>query len=404
MSSPLAFISGVVLGAVIVGLIVWMRRKDAMDIARELTAQAQARQEQDLDAVLTRVKDAFGALSLDVLSKGTAELVRLANETLAKHTRASANELAGKKDLIDQSLQEMNTGLQNLQTTLATFEKDRAAKFSEVSTQLKQTAEQTGKLQDTANALRTAFAGAKARGQWGERMAEDVLRLAGFIEDVNYRKQKALKGAGTVPDYTFLLPQGLSLNMDVKFPLDNYMKYLEASTDLEKERHKVAFVKDVKDRIKEVTTRDYIDPSSNTVDYALVFIPNEQVYAFINEHDRDLLDDAMKRKVIVCSPLTLYAILAIIRQAVDNFNVEKTTSQVMALLGKFDKQWRAFIRSFDKMGQKLDDARTEYDHLVTMRRRQLERPLEDIKDLRVSGKIPPPLLHPATDEEPETEQ
>jgi len=75
----------------------------------------------------------------------------------------------------------------------------------------------------------------------------------------------------------------------------------------------------------------------------------------------------------------------------------------MALLGKFDKQLRAFIRSFDKMGQKLDDVRTEYDHLVTTRRRQLERPLEDIKDLRVSGKIPPPLLHPATDEEPETE-
>src|SRR6266576_834161 len=80
------------------------------------------------------------------------------------------------------------------QTTLATFEKDRAAKFSEVSVQLKQTAEQTGKLQDTANALRTALAGAKARGHWGERMAEDVLRLAGFIEDVNYRKQKVLKG------------------------------------------------------------------------------------------------------------------------------------------------------------------------------------------------------------------
>ncbi len=75
----------------------------------------------------------------------------------------------------------------------------------------------------------------------------------------------------------------------------------------------------------------------------------------------------------------------------------------MGLLGKFDKQWRAFIRSFDKMGQKLDDARTEYEHLVTTRRRQLERPLEEIKDLRVSGKIPPPLLQPPTDEEPEAD-
>src|SRR5205823_2699770 len=178
-----------------------------------LVSQAQARQQQDLEAVLTRVRDTFGALSLEALSKGTAELVRLANETLTKHTQAGVSELSSKKELIDQALQEMGAGIRDLQSTLTTFEKDRAEKFSEVSTQLKLTAEQTNKLQDTAQALRAALAGAKARGQWGERMAEDVLRLAGFVENVNYRKQKALKENGSIPDYTFLLPKGLFLNM-----------------------------------------------------------------------------------------------------------------------------------------------------------------------------------------------
>src|SRR5712691_5053757 len=191
MSSTMTFILGVALGAAIVAVIVWLRGKDATDIAREVVSQAEARQRQDLEAVLARVKDAFGALSLEALSKGTAELVRLANEILTKHTQAGVSELSSKKGLIDQALQEMGTGLRDLQTALATFEKDRVEKFSEVSTQLKLSAEQTSKLQDTATALRAALAGAKARGQWGERMAEDVLRIAGLIENVNYRKQKA---------------------------------------------------------------------------------------------------------------------------------------------------------------------------------------------------------------------
>ena len=118
------------------------------------------------------------------------------------------------------------------------------------------------------------------------------------------------------PDYTFLLPQNLKLNMDVKFPLDNYLHYLETDAESDRVKFKSQFLKDVRNRIKEVTTRDYINPEENTVDYMIVFIPNEQVYAFINENDATLLDDDLKTKVILCSPITLYAILAVIRQGV----------------------------------------------------------------------------------------
>ena len=62
-------------------------------------------------------------------------------------------------------------------------------------------------------------------------MAEDVLRLSGFIEGVNYLKQKTLETAAGRPDYTFPLPQGRKVNMDVKFPLDNYVRFLEAERD-----------------------------------------------------------------------------------------------------------------------------------------------------------------------------
>lgn len=382
------FIFGVVLGAAIVLIINWMHKKEAKTIAQELMVQSETQRVHDLEALINRIKESFGALSLDALSKNTEEFLKLAHETLATQTQVGEKELEGKKKLIDQTLEVMKGDLQKVQDLVAGFEKDREKKFGELSSQLRSTAEQTGKLQETASQLKAALASTKARGQWGERMAEDVLRLAGFVEGINYRKQRMLETVGTRPDYTFLLPQNLTVNMDVKFPLDNYMHYLEAEGESERERFKNQFLKDVKGRIKEVTTRDYINPEENTVDYVIVFIPNEQVYAFVNEHDSSLLDEALKNKVILCSPITLYAILAVIRQAVDNFNLERTAAQILSLLSSFDKQWTAFVRSLEKMGKRIEEAQKEFNHLNSTRRTQLERPLRQIEDLRRQRGIP----------------
>ena len=80
----------------------------------------------------------------------------------------------------------------------------------------------------TTQSLREALSSTKARGQWGERMAEDVLRLAGFVENVNYRKQRALEGHAASPTSRSCCPNELLLHMDVKFPLDNYLRFCDA--------------------------------------------------------------------------------------------------------------------------------------------------------------------------------
>ncbi|OGW83426.1 MAG: recombinase RmuC [Omnitrophica bacterium RIFCSPLOWO2_01_FULL_45_10] len=355
-----------------------------------------SRKGQDIELVVKRLKESFGELSLDALSKITSEFQKFSSELLSKQLHDGEKDLDGKKKLIDQTLGVMNSELERLQTLVINFEKDREQKYGEVASQLKAAAEQTTKLQETTSHLRNTLASRTARGQWGQRMAEDVLRLAGFIEDVNYHKEKVQDTVNTRPDYTFLLPQGLKVNMDVKFPLDNYLRYTEAEIDSERDRCKEQFLRDARMRIKEVTNRSYINPEENTVDYVIVFIPNEQAYAFINENDRNLLDEALRNKVIVCSPLTLYAILAVIRQAVDNFNLEKSAKQILSLLGAFNKQWDAFIKSFDKLGRKLKETQDEYNNLTSTRRDQLERPIKKIEDLRRQQGIPEP--QPADDD------
>lgn len=382
MEFILAFIIGIIVGGAAVLTVGWIKKKEAREIAQELLTQAQAEKLADLNGIIDNLKTSFAALSLNALERNTDQFMRVAQQTLSSQAQAGGKELEGKKQLIDQTLEAMRNELEKVQGCIQTLEKDRENKFGELAAQLKATAENNRRLQETADQLKLVLVNSKTRGQWGERMAEDVLRLAGFMEGINYKKQRTLDGTANRPDFTFLLPRDLKLNMDVKFPFDNYLRYLEAGSELEKESYKSAFFKDVRDRIREVTTRDYINPEAQTLDYVIVFIPNEQVYGFILENQADFFDDALKSKVILCSPLTLYAILSVIRQGIDNFQLEQSATQMASLMGSFAKQYEAFMAAFEKMGKKIEEAQKEFNLLASTRRTQLERPLAQIEELR----------------------
>ncbi len=240
----------------------------------------------------------------------------------------------------------------------------------------------------TTGSIREALASTKTRGQWGERMAEDVLRLAGFVENINYVKQKTLEGSTQRPDFTFMLPKNLTINMDVKFPLTNFVNYLESESERDREAYRNTFLRDVKNRLKEVTSKDYINPENNTVDYVILFIPNEQIYSFIQQEDSSIFDTAIQNKVLLCSPINFFAVLAIIRQAIDNFSLEQTSKEMLTLFGTFKKQWDAFVAKFDTLGDRIDAVQKEYEHLTTTRKRAVERPLNKIEGLRKQKGLP----------------
>ncbi|KKR32783.1 MAG: RmuC-domain protein [Candidatus Gottesmanbacteria bacterium GW2011_GWC2_39_8] len=383
-----ALVAGFVLGLACAFALRLVQAKTARELADEVFRESEAQRKASIDAVVDNVKASFGSLSLDALAKSTEEFLKLAKEKLESEREVSVRELDGKKSLIDQQLQRMTTELENVSKLMKELETDRVQKFGELTSHLKNATEQTTALMQTTNTLREALSSTKARGQWGERMAEDVLRLGGFIENINYLKQKTIENAGSRPDFTFLLPHDLKLNMDVKFPLDNYIRFLEAKGEADKTKFRNDFLKDVKARIKEVTNREYINPEQNSVDYVLLFIPNEQIYAFIHEQDSSIFDEGIKNKVVFCSPVTLFAILAVVRQAVDNFALEKTSNEILSLFGAFKKQWGEFLKKLELVGKRIDDAQKEYDSLTTTRQRQLEKPLNKIDSLRVQRGLP----------------
>jgi DNA recombination protein RmuC len=85
---------------------------------------------------------------------------------------------------------------------------------------------------------------------------------------------------------------------------------------------------------------------------------------------------------VLCSPLTLYAVLAVVRQAVDNFRLERTSNEILGLLHEFSLQWEKYVGQLDKVQQRFDQVGKEYTALMTTRHRALQRPLDRIEALR----------------------
>ena len=299
----------------------------------------------------------------------------------AERTRAGES-VAHDRSQMEQQFATMGEQLGKVTELVRDFESQRGTKIDQLSGALAQQRAGIAELAQTAQGLREALASSKTRGQWGERMAEDVLRLAGFVEGVQYRKQKSVEAGTGIPDFTFLLPQDAILYMDVKFPLDNYLRYVNSESELEQARHKDDFLKDVRAKVKELAARNYTDGSPSSVDCVLLFIPNEQLYAFVQEHAATLLDEALSQRIIMCSPMTLFAVLAVVRQSVENFRMERTASEILEVLGDFTKQWGAFTDKMDALGRGLNTVTKAFDDLSSTRTRVLTRQMDRIDDLR----------------------
>lgn len=339
-------------------------------------------------AVIDRAVEAVDRAFAARLQTGQAEL---------EHQRVSFDR---KWDGVTARVNEELSGIKTLVTQL---QQERAAQNARLTESLRSSAERQKELLDTTQRLNDVLVNKQARGQWGERMADDILRAAGLIEGVNYLKQETT-AAGTRPDFTFLLPDGQRLHMDVKFPLESYARHLEAASETEARQAIKDFGRAVRDHIKQIAAREAYRDAATTVGYVLMFIPNDGVYAFIHEHSREVFDEALEGHVVICSPSTLFAMLSLVRQAMDTVSMERSSQEILDHLACFAEQWQKYSEQFDLVGRHLDRLKGAFDDLSGARSRQLERQLDRIEELKkrsghealaaVRAADPDPLLIP----------
>ncbi|MBI5503444.1 MAG: DNA recombination protein RmuC [Deltaproteobacteria bacterium] len=386
MSLSAEFVAGLAIGLPlgIVLAAVWIRSRgdgaekaarvmlDAMRVEQE---EARARNEQ---MVRSTVRDVVAGASAQALASSSENFLALASTRLDQYSQRSDAVLEARRREIGGDMAKVAEQLGKVEGLLGSIESQRAEQFGALGRALSEASERTGALQQTTEELRRALASARARGQWGEQMADNVLSLLGLREGIDYQRQRTVEGGRARPDFTFRLPRGLSVNMDVKFPFDNYQAYLVAADTTARASALKAFLADVRGRIREVTVRDYINPAAGTVDYVLVFIPNEQVFAFIQESDPSIVEEAFRRKVIMCSPFTLYALLAVIHRAVGVFALEQRSQDVLQVVAELRKAWEQYRESMERMGRHIEAVRGEYDKLVSTRRGKLDRTFDRI--------------------------
>ncbi|MGA0152257.1 MAG: DNA recombination protein RmuC [Ilumatobacteraceae bacterium] len=323
----------------------------------------------------------------DALERLNDEARKTRDETVQLVTKAGVEQIGAKGEMINQSLtnvaDQVAKKMSEIDQALTSLRESTSKQYGTVEQAVAALTRRTDKLNDVLSS-------SQARGQWGERLAEDMLRAAGFVEGVNYSKQATIDGGGR-PDYRFDIPPDRVLFMDVKFPLDKYAEYVAADTDQHKGATKDAFIRAVKDRVIELAKRDYVDKASdNTVDYVLMFIPNESISGFVHEADPKILDFALERKVVLCSPLNLYAFLAVIRQATDAFHTEKTAAEIMQIVNRFQKQWDDYLKAVDKVEKSFHSLESDLASINTggTRFRMLSAQVKKIEKLRQKQGIP----------------
>jgi DNA recombination protein RmuC len=321
------------------------------------------------------------------MRKQITQEMRLAQEQILQTARSQMElsqgeataQLELRKQAIDHTVAGLKEELSKYQQMLRESQGDSSRKFGNLENELKNASIATQKLAETTVKLNNILGNVKLRGQWGERMAEDIIRYAGLIENVNYLKQN-VNVASTKPDFTFLLPQGHCINMDVKFPLDNYLQMVNAAEGVQRDSYEKEFIKNVKDRIKEIQNRDYINPSENTLDFVLLFIPNEQVFGLIQEKMPDVMDFALKQKVVLCSPFTLYAMLSVVRQAHEHFRFEKDIKKIIELIEGFTKDYELFKNRFADLGSMIDKLGVQYTDINDKSFKKLDGKIQKIED------------------------
>ena len=129
--------------------------------------------------------------------------------------------------------------------------------------------------------------------------------------------------------------------------------------------------------VNDVANREYINES--TVDFVIIFIANDGVYHFLLNENPKIIDVALEKKVILASPLNLYAILSIVRQASEHYVIEKSAKRILELLIKFKKEWETFIDEFNKISESIDKLKENFNKFTSTRKTKLDNILNDIE-------------------------
>jgi DNA recombination protein RmuC len=327
-----------------------------------------------LNSFLEKVKTSFKEEKEGIVEKLDAKK-DLIDERLKSEERSFDQKKEHIKELVDRIGKELSESQKKLQEA----EKERIGEFNSLKSVLDEHKNVTADLKDSTDYLKNILSNNQLRGRYGEEVAENLLKTAGFVKGQSYIANEAQDTKSSRPDFTILLPDKTKVNVDVKFPLNNLLKFQETENKEEKKKFLKDFGRDVKNRVNEVAGRDYINPEDNTVDFVILFVPNEMIFSFIYDQLNEVWDEAMKKKVVLAGPFSFVAILRMIFQSYKNFKYQENLQEIIKLIKVFEKEYIKYNDELDTLGKRIQSVSSQYDVVSSTRTRKLSGVVEKIK-------------------------
>jgi len=333
--------------------------------------------EQKLHAVVNQI---FG----EVVEKVTQQ----AKGVLASDKEAIFKDNQYKKETIEKLVSELKEEINTRQEEIRSLEKDRNKKFGEISTAIEEHKKITSELKITTDSLSRVLSNNQTRGSWGERIIEDILTNAGLVENIHYQRQAVLgKKTAVKPDITLLLPNDRKVAIDVKFPYSEIQKMSEAQSKSQKAEHKKAFGRDLKNKIEQINSRGYIDVEHGTLDYAIMFVPNEMLFSFINQQFPEIVDEAMNKKIMIVSPFTFLIVARTVMESYRNFMMENNLRRIVKHISEFTDEWQRFVEEFSKLDNYIEKLSQHYDKITSTRYKRMKLRIRRIEEDQRGSKV-----------------
>ncbi len=303
--------------------------------------------------------------SLGLMQQEVQSLRGQLTEAMLKN-QDSVNQQLGQINLqvntqLGQVAQQLQKSTGDLNTRL-----DNAARVvQDVSKGLGSLSEATQKVFDVGKdiaSLQEILRSPKLRGGLGELFLGDL--LAQIFPPAHYTLQHRFK-SGEAVDAVIRVGQSL-VPVDAKFPLENFKRVVETATEEERKTAKKKFIADVKKHIDAIAGK-YILPDEGTFDFALMYIPAENVYYEliikdeVVDTDKALLNYAFAKRVIPVSPNSFYAYLQTILLGLKGLHIEAQAQDILKDLARLSGDFRKFQDEFELVGKHLTNTKMRYD-------------------------------------------
>lgn len=288
------------------------------------------------------------------------------SSSLLANSQILNQQLGELNSRINQNLQALTQQLFSSQQTVGDRLDSAARVIGEVQKNLGSLSQATQRVFEVGKdiaSLQEILRAPKLRGGLGEQFLENLLRQ--ILPSSNFVLQYQFKNNAIV-DAVIRLGQNL-ISVDAKFPLENFRKIIEGNNDEEKRLARRKFISDVKKHVDTIAEK-YIVPDEGTFDFALMYIPAENVYYELiikedTEREDSLSSYALSKKVIPVSPNSFYAYLQAIVLGLKGLKIEKNVRDIIQHLARLSSEMQHFKEDFDVLGKHILNSKNKYDEV-----------------------------------------